>query len=144
MPRSYSQDLREKLMSQLESGRLPQGQAGGLLSASPRTISRRLRRCRATGSHARPPNTRRRLVVQGPDSFREKALSRPDQTQSGLAEFYGASRSVIHRALGRAGISYKKNLLVPGEGPRGSWGVSLGTPEDPRRAAPLHGRAGSR
>ena len=102
MPRSYSQDLREKLMSQLESGRLPQGQAGGLLSASPRTISRR------------------RLVVQGPDSFREKALSRPDQTQSGLAEFYGASRSVIPRALGRAGISYKKNLLVPGEGPRGS------------------------
>ena len=126
MPRSYSQDLREKLMSQLESGRLTQRQAGGLFSASPRTISRR------------------RLVVQGPDSFREKALSRPDQTQSGLAEFYGASRSVIHRALGRAGISYKKNLLVPGEGPRGSWGVSLGTPEDPRRAAPLHGRAGSR
>ena len=83
MPRSYSQDLREKLMSQLESGRLTQGQAGGLFS-------------------------------------------------------------VLHRALGRAGISYKKNLLVPGEGPRGSWGVSLGTPEDPRRAAPLHGRAGSR
>ena len=144
MPRSYSQDLREKLMSQLESGRLTQRQAGELFSVSPRTISRWLRRYRATGSYARLPNTHRRLVIQDLDSFREKALSRPDQTQSGLAEFYGASRSVIHRALGRAGISYKKNLLVPGEGPRGSWGVSLGTPEDPRRAAPLHGRAGSR
>ena len=120
MPRSYSQDLREKLMSQLESGRLTQRQAGELFSVSPRTIGRWLRRYRATGSYARLPNTHRLPVIQGLDSFREKALSRPDQTQSGLAEFYGASRSVIHRALRREGISYKKNLLVPGEGPRGS------------------------
>jgi len=116
MPRSYSQDLREKLMSQLESGRLTQRQAGELFSVSPRTISRWLRRYRATGSYARLPNTHRRLVIQDLDSFREKALSRPDQTQSELAEFYGVSRSVIHRALRRAGISYKKNLLVLGEG----------------------------
>ena len=41
MPRSYSQGLRGKLMGQLESGRLTHGQAGGLLSASPRTVSPR-------------------------------------------------------------------------------------------------------
>jgi len=116
--KTYSQDLREKLLAAVDRG-MPRKEAVGVFGVSPATLKRWLRRRRETGSAAPKsrPGMRPRI---GASTGERLALWRqleahPEATLEEHRELWERQHSVrvsvstVSRAIRRLGWTYKKD-----------------------------------
>lgn len=117
MGKPYSLDLRERIVGYVEEGHSARS-AAGVFGVSPSTAVRLAAAHRRDGNIApkpqgRAPGTVGKLAVHL-DFLIERVRSEPDITLQELANALSEARGVkvqlssIHRALIRAGYSYKK------------------------------------
>ena len=120
--KTYSQDLREKLLAAVDRG-MPRKEASGAFGISPATLKRWLRRRRETGSAAprRRPGMRPRV---GATAEERRALWRQleEEPEATLEEHRGlwershgvrVSVATMSRAIRRLGWTYKQRRWRP-------------------------------
>src|SRR5215212_22875 len=120
--KTYSQDLRDKMLAALDRG-MPRKEAVGTFGASPATLKRWLRRRRETGSVA--PNRRLGMRLRiGASADERHALWRqleehPEATLEEHRELWEHERGVrvsvatMSRAIRRLGWTYKQRRWQP-------------------------------
>lgn len=129
MGRAYSQALRRRVFGYIASGHSCRA-AGRVFGVSASTAIRLAAEHRETGSlsprrQGRAPGTAGKLAPHAA-FLAEIVAAEPDITLTelacALAETHGLTvqLSSIHRALVRAGLSYKKRPDRAGAGPRGT------------------------
>ena len=117
MGKPYSLDLRERIVGYVEDGHSARS-AAGVFGVSPSTAVRLAAAHRRDGNIApkaqgRAPGTAGKLAAHM-DFLLDRVKSAPDITLQELADALSEARGVevqlssIHRALNRAGYSYKK------------------------------------
>ena len=142
MPRPYSADLRERVVTDCEAG-LGRAAAARRYRVGERTVYRWLAEARHEGRRAAKPHAGgRRPVVAGPeDVLRELAPATSDAPLAERAEAYAArtgrrlSPSALCRAFRRLGLTRKKDAARRGAGPGGGPSRAGGV----RRAGPRPG-----
>ena len=120
--KTYSQDLREKLLAAVDRG-MPRKEASGAFGISPATLKRWLRRRRETGSAAprRRPGMRPRV---GATAEERRALwhQLEEEPEATLEEHRGlwershgvrVSVATMSRAIRRLGWTYKQRRWRP-------------------------------
>ena len=110
MGRSYSTDLRERVVNFVERGG-SKSDAGEIFQVSRQVIYQWLKRRDETGSLA-PGKSRGNLSKIVKERLERYIKSHSDSYLHEAAEALGYSKSGIHRALKRYDISYKKNHSI--------------------------------
>lgn len=114
--RAYSLDLRERIVAAVEQGHSVRSVAQRF-AVSPATVSRYVhyKQQRDTLAPKKSPGSRQRLDAATVAALVAQVAEKPDQTLSELhawlTELYPnarVSRATVHRALVRAGLTYKK------------------------------------
>ncbi len=117
--KTYSRDLREKLLAAVDRG-MPRKEAVGVFGVSPATLKRWLRRRRQTGSVApmrRRPGMRPRIGGAGADERRalwRQLEARPEATLEEHRRLWERERGVsvsvatMSRAIRRLGWTYNQ------------------------------------
>lgn len=143
--KTYSHDLRERVVRACDEGRGTRPQIADLFGVSTAWIRRLLQRRRETGSFAARPHAggpARKMTPDRCDRLAALVSEQPDATLAELRDRLGAAvhRSTVGRALARLGLPVKKKS--PGRPSRS--GRTSGT--SGRRSAagrPASTRAGS-
>jgi transposase len=119
--RPYSQDLRDRIVRDIERGACSQTAAAQKYAVSLSFVQKLLKRVRDTGSSAAKPATggvKRRLAA-AEKVIRAEVKRRPDVTLKGLCErveaelSLGSDESMMSRELKRLGITLKKRSSTP-------------------------------
>jgi transposase len=110
---AYSEDLRERVIGYIESGHTYK-EASERYGVSERTICNWIRLRKETGS------LKAESVPRSPHKLHDEDLlcyvkANPDAFLREIAVHFGCSRSGVHKALKRLGITYKKTPFVPGK-----------------------------
>ncbi len=135
--KTYSADLRERVVRACDDGQLRHEQIARLFDVSTAWIRRLLQRRRETGSFAAKPHAggpRPKLTAWQRGQLVEQVAAQPDATLAELRERVGAfvHLSTIHRALDRFGLTLKKKVLHAAEQDR---------PDVRQKRATFRGRA---
>ena len=116
MPKTYSYDLRTKVIESIELDGLKICQAAKLFHITHNKIAVWLKRKRLTGDFKprlnKPPGHSHRITDW--EKFREFVQNNGDKTQEQMAQLWAEdiSSRTISRALKRIGFTRKKNLWV--------------------------------
>src|SRR4051812_5020360 len=118
--KTYSADLRERVVRACDDGQLSHEQIAHLFHVSTAWIRRLLQRRRETGSFAAKPHAggpRPKLTAWQRGQLVQQVAAQPDATLAELRERVGAfvHLSTIHRALDRFGLTLKKKVLHAAE-----------------------------
>ncbi|MCI0557237.1 MAG: transposase [Nitrososphaera sp.] len=122
----YSQDLRERVVQDVNSGACSQTAAAVKYSVSLSFVQKLMKRVRDTGSAAAKPATggvKRRLAA-AEKVIRAEVKRHPDVTLNALCEHVEAELelwsedSMMSRELQRLGITLKKRSSTPANGRR--------------------------
>lgn len=116
--KTYSQDLRERVVRACDEGRGTRQQIADLFGVSTAWVRRLLQRRRETGSFAaRPRGGAHAPKLDDDQRFQLLVLvyAQPDATLAELRDRLGAPvhPSTIHRALVRQGLTVKKKSSTP-------------------------------
>ena len=111
--RSYSQDLRDRVVSACDAGELTQEEISEAMGVSARWIRQLLRRRRETGSYDARGHGGGRQPAFGPTALKrleQLVHAQPDATLSELRERSGIRCSLVtvHNTLSRLGYRRKK------------------------------------
>ena len=115
MAKSYSYDLRQKVIKAIEMDGLKKSEASQLFNISRNTINLWFQRREETGDvQAKPtsiPGQRQKITDW--QKFRAFVQEQEDKTQAEMAQLWGdISERTISRALKQIGFTRKKNLRV--------------------------------
>lgn len=119
MPKPYSYDLRQKVISAIELDGLKKKEASELFNISRNTINLWLRRKAETGDFQalpnKPPGNNHKITDW--EEFRRFAKANGDKTQKEMAVLWKdeISDRTISRALKKIGFTRKKRLMVIGK-----------------------------
>src|SRR5262245_34418071 len=111
--RTYSQDLRDRVVRACDAGRGTRQQIADLFGVSTAWVRRRLQRRRQTGSYAAKPHAGGPSPKMDPGRRARLAVlvtEQPDATLAELRDRLGAGvhLSTVARALTRLGLTVKK------------------------------------
>jgi transposase len=122
--KTYSQDLREKMLAAVDRG-MPRREAVGVFGVSPATLKRWLRRRRETGSVApkRRPGLKPRIgAAEERRALWHQLEEHPEATLEEHRELWEREQGVrvsvatMSRAIRRLGWTYKQRLWRPPSG----------------------------
>lgn len=125
--RAYSQDLRERILADIESGECNQTEAAQKYELSLSCVQKLLKRVRDTGSSAAKPHTggvTRRLAAAD-DKIRSELKRQPDMRLADLCKRIEthmglwSDAGMMSRELKRLGITLKKRSYMPVKDKRG-------------------------
>src|SRR5262245_9891459 len=138
--KTYSYDLRERVVRACDAGRGTRQQIADLFGVSTAWVRRLLQRRRETGSFAAKPHAGGPTPKMSPDRYDRLAVlvtAQPDATLAELRERLGTAvhLSTVARALARLRLTVKKKSC----GPRSKTAPTSGTSGRPTAA----GRRGS-
>lgn len=120
----YSQDLRIRIVGDIESGACSQTEAAKKYSVSLSFVQKLMRRVRETGSLASKPHTggSTRRLAQADEIIRAEVKRTPDIRLTDLCERVEShtglwsEASMMSRELKRLGITLKKRSSTPANG----------------------------
>jgi transposase len=115
MAKPYSEDLRERMVRAVETGR-SRHEVARIFGVSPSCVIKLMQRYRETGAvcAAKFGGYRKPILAEHEAKVRALVAARPDLTISELATELArlgikVSRSSVHRFLRRLGLTFKKN-----------------------------------
>ena len=135
----YSQDLRDRVVQDVDGGACSQTEAAVKYSVSLSFVQKLMKRVRDTGSTAAKPASGgvKRRLAEAQKLIRAAVKHNPDVTLNGLCEQVEAELgvwsddSMMSRELKRLGITLKKRLSTPASGRRHKSSGSVGAIRKP-------------
>lgn len=116
MPRTYSYDLRQKVINAIELDGLKKKEASDLFGISRNTINLWFQRRVQTGDYRAKSSGQyqRRQKIEDWEHFRQFVRANSDKTQEQLAQLWpgDVSARTICRALKKIGFTRKKRLTA--------------------------------
>ena len=116
--KTYSLDLRQRVLAAYDRGKLTQAEVAERFEVSRRWLCTLLQRRREGGSVAALPHgggRRPKFTDQGQEGLRAFVVADPDATLQELLDLSGVDASImaVHRALERLGCRRKKSRCGP-------------------------------